>query len=156
MRQDRSRIRRLSAPKEQQHDSPGQRPGDTLPTKSRALKGRNNRGIDPIHCSGLCRPFRAWRFRRTGNPGRCPGLACCAPLGLKSSMPKPRRVATTLFQFIHPIHPSDSLIQFTHPISQLVPTTLPPWRLWRTAGYNPGRLGVRLGFLHITSVSPEH
>ena len=31
---------------------------------------------------GLCRPFRAWMGRGRANPGRCPGLACVAPLAL--------------------------------------------------------------------------
>ncbi len=40
---------------------------------------------------GLLRPFRAWIGCGRANPGRCPGLACVAPLAL-SGHARPRRI----------------------------------------------------------------
>ena len=56
--------------------SPGQRPGFDE-KKEEALKGRDN----PRNASTLVSPFQGFNPVGMGYPGRCPGLACYAPLG---------------------------------------------------------------------------
>src|SRR5688572_23267022 len=52
-------------------NSPGRSPGYT----SRHI-------ASPERAQHLCRPFRARRVTMNRNPGRCPGLLNCAPVGL--------------------------------------------------------------------------
>ena len=100
-------IRRLGAPTGQPQDSPGQRPGFLRPDSTSPEGAIQNWNLFTSH--GLVRPFRAWigfgrakpgalpragvgravgapgpcKTSRAGvYPGRCPGLACVAPLVL--------------------------------------------------------------------------
>ena len=52
------------------------------PVYSRGVSQPERPASDPgsIRCD-LCRPFRAWIDDRSRDPGRCPGLSCCALSG---------------------------------------------------------------------------
>jgi hypothetical protein len=63
---------------------PGQRPGNKATKPFAALKGRNafRAGVSAGRPGIGLRPFRAQTVSGPDDPGRCPGLTNCAPLGL--------------------------------------------------------------------------
>ena len=75
------------------HASQGQRPRNTPTHSSQALKGRDKScasfAVSMLQSAGWAALQGLIRFL-TPYPGRCPGLAWCAPLGLKSGAPMAR------------------------------------------------------------------
>src|SRR5262249_17244618 len=59
-----------------QHTSPGQRPGNETPPRIRPERAAQAQTL-----VRLCRPFKAEFGVIAADPGRCPGLICCAPSG---------------------------------------------------------------------------
>ena len=75
----------FASPEGAKCDSPGQRPGKMPSLYSQALKGRYtmDRAMGWVCASGgAVSPLQGLGSSWGLNPGRCPGLSPCAPLGL--------------------------------------------------------------------------
>ena len=78
----------FDVPKGQSQISPGQRPGNTFRSQSRALTGRNRIRIFTGDCDVAiaenCGALRARASSESRLPGRCPGLQRKCPFGARS------------------------------------------------------------------------